>query len=1084
MDLQHTLGQIVWLLMSKGAVSYSDVRAEFGLSNDDLRAIKHELIVVKKCAADDQGQGLVWVLGQPTTPSSDNATDVRVEETKPDDPKLQKASERRPLTIMFCDLADSTEMSTRIDPEDLQRILNQYIEGVTAIVERHAGYVAKYMGDGVLVYFGYPQALERSVEQAITCALEILDFVGKMRPDIEAAEDVDLAVRIGIESGRVVIGELIGKGATQERSVVGETPNLAARLQGLADRNQLVIGPNAHRAVYRKFSCIDLGQQVLKGFARPVFAWAIEPNIDNSLLEYDALPVIFGRDTEIAAISNRWSRAMSLAEGYSVIVRGEAGIGKTRFIERIAAQTLRDGARVLNFQFSPYHTNSALYPLVRFLRKAGEIEPHDTFEDTIAKLGGLFQVDLTASESQLQLLAFLLRNGEDKEALDIAAEAQKQKTLTAFVELVSQLAEKMPLLIVWEDAHWADPTSLELVQLLDEVVSTTCVVMLITTRPTGLSEAIIDAHHVIDLKSLTTFDARNLISHVSRKSLPSEIVEHILARADDIPLFIEETTKTLLHSPVLNEESDSYTLVKPLGSLTSSVPETLQDSLIARLQTAPSLMSIAQVGSIFGREFHFDMVDAVSGLNNRDVLSGLKRLVDGGLIVRLDEDGTEFYAFKHALIQDAAYDSILRRNRKLLHLRAAEFLENDRPEVAKENPEIIARHFSVAQEFEKAVSYFITAGQNAAKKSANKEAVAHLKEALGLVLKMSPSKSRDEVELTIQNSLINPMIATFGHAAPETDATSKRAVELCGVLKNSEEVFPGLYGRWLVNYASARLDAAKRHAVSYLKTADAISGRVPRLVGHRLNGASSLFLGDPETGRYHLTKALELHDPAEDSISALSYSQDFGVSIHGDLALSNALLGNVEEAREWSEKALTRAREIQHANNLAFALHLLSVVGFALADWDMVRDLTEELEQISTQHDLRVFQAGGRVMYASILSQDGNARQGFDLACEAIEVLEEVSFTVYGPISVASKAEALAGLGQADRAIDVLSDGLRMTEKTFEHWYDAELLRRRSVLLADAGRIEEARSDLDRARKVATQQKAGLFAQRLQLVDA
>jgi class 3 adenylate cyclase len=682
------------------------------------------------------------------------------------------SAERRQVTVMFSDLVGSTALSARMDPEDLREVISAYQKCVAETVQRFGGFVAKYMGDGVLVYFGYPHAHEHDAERAVRAGLELVGAVSALK------SNPPLQTRVGIATGLVVVGDLIGSGEAQERGIVGETPNLAARLQGIAEPNMVVVAESTRRLLGNLFELQDLGVRDLKGIAGPVRAWgalrasSVEGRFE--ALHASGLTALVGREEELELLLRRWARAKT-GEGQVVLLSGEAGIGKSRLTAALLETIASEPHTRLRYFCSPQRTDSALYPIIGQMERAAGFAHDDAPEAKLGKLDAVL-AQTSTSKQDAALLADMLSLPDDGRypILDLIPEQRRQRTLQALLSQMEALARQNPVLMIFEDAHWSDPTSLEAFGRVIDRIATLRVLLLVTFRPEFAAPWIGQPHvTALTLSRLPKRAVDAMIGGVvGNKLLPASIRQDIIERTDGIPLFVEEMTKAVL-------EAESQDAVEHLaGAVPPSalaVPASLQASLMARLDRLGPAKEVAQVGAAIGREFSHALLTAVVRKPEAELGSALDRLIAAGLLFRQGVPPHATCLFKHALVQDAAYGTLLRESRRALHARIAETLESQFPEIAENQPELLARHCTEAGLIEKAASLLGKAGQRSLERSALVEGVAQLSRALDQIATLPATPALRSEEIKLQVALITPLIHIKGFAAPETKAAAERA---------------------------------------------------------------------------------------------------------------------------------------------------------------------------------------------------------------------------------------------------------------------------------------------------------------------
>ena len=725
---------------------------------------------------------------------------------------------------MFADLVGSTALSARMDPEDLREIISAYQKCVAETVRRLGGFVAKYMGDGVLVYFGYPQAHEDDAERAVRAGLELIAAVSALKAP------VSLQTRVGIATGLVVVGDLIGSGEAQEHGIVGETPNLAARLQGIAEPNMVVIAEGTRRLLGNLFELEDLGAKDLKGIAGPVRAWAalrassVEGRFE--ALHTAGLTALVGREEELELLLRRWSRAKS-GEGQVVLLSGEAGIGKSRLTAALLERLSGEAHTRLRYFCSPQHTDSAFYPIIGQMERAAGLAHDDKPQAKLDKLDAVLAQTSTSTEDAALFAEMLsLPNDGRYPALELAPDQRRQRTLEALTSQLAELAGRQPVLMIFEDAHWIDPTSLEVIGRTVDRIKTLPVLLIVTFRPEFDAPWVGQSHVTsLTLNRLGEREAAAIIARLAgNKELPADVLAEIVERTDGIPLFVEEMTKAVLEA---ESEGAARRTVAAVPSPALAVPASLHASLMARLDRLGPAKEVAQIGSAIGREFSHALLASVARKSEAELGSALDRLVQAGLLSRQGVPPQASYLFKHALVQDAAYGTLLREPRRALHARIAEAIESQFAETAESRPEILAHHCTEAGLIEKAAGLWGKAGQRSLDRSALAEAAAQFTRALEQIATLpgTPALRREQIKLQV--ALITPLIHVKGYAAAETKAAAEQArllIEQAEALGEPPEdpllLFSVLYAFWVANFVAFNGDVCRDLAAQFLALAE------------------------------------------------------------------------------------------------------------------------------------------------------------------------------------------------------------------------------------------------------------------------
>ncbi len=1063
----------------------------FELDDESLEDLKFELVHAKRCAVEDEDGVLIWaeqieITVHERLPISDadglRALPQAIEHPAPGALPAETTSaegERRQLTIMFCDLVGSTELSTRLDPEDLGVIIREFQESCAKVIAQFDGYIAKYMGDGILVYFGYPKAHENEAERAVLSGLGIIEALADLEP--ECASDLKLAVRVGIATGLVVVGEPIGEGSAEELTVVGETPNIAARLQAMAEPNTIVIGAATHELVETTFRCEDLGALELKGVAEPMRSWRVigvteaEDAVDESVATDGT--ELFGRDEEIGLLERRWGQSKD-GHGQAVLISGQAGIGKTALAETLGAEIKKEGLSRATFRFSPYYTNSALYPVIEHIKLISHWEASDSPYTYLAKLEKMLANYDWDTKEVVPLFAALMSLEPPAgryPPLNLTPQEQKQRTLDSLVTWTLEEAARRPIFQLWDDLHWADPTTLELLGLLINEAATASLLMVMTFRQEFTPPWPTRSHMTpITLSRLEGPDVEAMITRLaSGKALPAEVVRHVVDKSDGVPLYAEEITKAILGSGLLQEETNRYDLTGPLSSV--AIPATLQESLAARLDRLPKLREVAQLGAVLGREFDYDMLRAIAPMDEARLQDGLSQLVEAELLYQRGRPPRAKYIFKHALIQDTAYESILKRTREQCHRQVADILETRFPDAVKNQPELLAHHHTEANSPQAAVEYWLIAGQQAVNRFADREAVGHLEKGLGVLLTLPDTPERARLELTLQTSLGPALMATKGYAAPAVGKAYLRARELCQELKDITHLFPVLWGLWMYHMVRAEHEAASDLTKQILSVAQTTGDPDLALEADFAAGLSTFYCGDLLSAREHLEKAINAYDPEQHKGLGSTYGGlDPCVCCLEYLAWTLWLLGYPDQALKRADEAQPLSKEVANLYTQARSLYWDSLVRQFTGQWEVLRERIQVAIKMATEHGFALVLGVGPIMRGWALVNEGHAEEGIKDISQGLERYRTTGAGFQLPHLLTSLIEAHKKLEQPDEGLTVLAEAQSLVEKTGEHYYEAELQRLNGelLLLQSPGDPAEAEACFQNALEIARRQHA------------
>jgi class 3 adenylate cyclase/predicted ATPase len=924
-------------------------------------------------------------------------------------------AERRRLTVMFVDLVGSTELSDRLDPEDLGRVIRGYQDIVEGIVAGYEAHVAQYTGDGVMVYFGYPRAHEDDAERAVRSALAIMRDISRVR--VPSGEG--LVARIGIATGLVVVGDLLGSGEAREHAV-GQTPNLAARLQSLAKAGEILVSDRTRQLIGSSFELRDLGKQQLKGIAGPVVAYAVmgERAFESRFEAQRAsqLAAMVGRDDELALLHDRW-RAAGSGAGQVVLLTGEAGIGKSRIL-RALQDSLRDEPMALLYhQCSPYHSDSALFPTIQQLTRAARIATGDSAETRLDRLEALLA---GAETSEIALIAALLgidasqRHG----TLDLTPQQHRRHTFDALMNQLARVAGQWPVLWVLEDAHWIDPTTLELVQQYIEQVGRIRVLAVVTARPDFKHEFGAHQHLTrMELNRLGREQITAMIEGLTRgKRLPEKLVTEIVAKTDGVPLFVEEFTKSTLESGLVTETEDAF-VFSGIPQLIR-VPASLHDSLMARLDRLQPFKEVAQTAACIGREFGYELLSRVCQVQDQVLRDALAHLVDAELIFHRGGAQEPRYVFKHALVRDAAYESLLLAKRQEIHARLVAALE----QAADTPPEIIAQHAAHARMNEKAIRCWQQAAAAAIARPAYKEAIAHLTQAISLAEEMGQDLAWQERRLLLWMTLGQAAIPLYGYSHLQTVSIFKHARELSSTMITRPHRFSILYATWVAHYVRGEQDRAYEAARSMLKGAIGDANEGHRLAALRALGISQMITGAPKVARDTFEQARQLaavlrqRSDARRIAVADRFAADPEIATQFHVCLTLWSLGHVDDACRLAAEAVAAARAMGHAHTLGHAVTHGAIVAVVSRDAELALRLSAETIEFANKHEMELWKGYGLVLHGCALALQGELGDSVRFMETGFESIARTQTGAMIPVTRAMHARTLAALGRFDEA--------------------------------------------------------------------
>jgi class 3 adenylate cyclase/tetratricopeptide (TPR) repeat protein len=993
--------------------------------------------------------------------------------TRPEYDSGSRRAERRQLTVMFCDLVGSTALAELLDPEELHALMQTYRAACGAVVARYDGHVAQYLGDGLMIYFGWPSAHEDDAERGVRSALDMVQAVKAIR----AVQP--LAVRIGLATGPVVVGDTSREDNAEARLAVGETPNLAARLQGRAGPNEIVIAPTTRRLVVDAFSLTDLGAHQLKGIAQPVQAWRVD-EARRSEGRFKAahggmeLAPLVGREEESALLARRWQQARG-GEGQVVLLSGQPGIGKSRLTQALR-ERITEPHTALHYQCSPYHLNSPLYPFIEQFEFAAGFARDDTVEQRLERLEAALQGDAAQKGEAAPLFAALLSLPTERyRPLDLSPRKQKERTLEALVGQVEARARHGPVLMVVEDVHWIDPTSQELLEVLVPKLQQLPVLLVMTYRleygPLWAGQANVTS---LTLNRLARRQGAELVDAMTQgRALPPEVLDEILARTDGVPLFVEELTRSVLESGLLRETGDHYALQGPLTAL--AIPASLRDSLMARLDRLGPVKEIAQIGACIGREFSYELLERIATVEAEPLATSLDRLVDAGLVIRRDSPPDATFTFKHALVQDAAYDSLLKSRRSELHAKIAQVLETEFADRVASKPEWLAHHHTQAGHLALAIPLWRKAGTLAVGRVALQEAVAHFQNGLTLIDQLPPSKERDRLELTIREPLNAAWTGLRGWAAPEVGVNAAAILRLAESQGNTQSLLLAMWWVWTNTITQGRI-ADSLPWVTRLLAEGAESDDVDlRIFAHATAMVQHFLSGQLVESREQTDRTLALYDPRRAERWILLTGHDLRTFVNVYACQLLWMLGYPDQAVQLSEASRAQAHADGHAFSLVWALTFSAYVFAYRREPERLLERVGEADRLAREQGLAfIYEVSVPQARGLAELQNGRPHEAIALLRQGIKRWTRTGGNVRIPFVKSALAEAVAREGDLDAALELIDECLEQIERPAwqERLWLAEVLRLKGWMLMRQGRNEEAETQLRAAIACARQQHA------------
>ena len=966
-------------------------------------------------------------------------------------PQSHDVAERRQVTVMFSDLVGSTALSGRTDPEDLREVISAYQKCVAETVRRFGGFVAKYMGDGVLVYFGYPQAHEDDAERAVRAGLQLVATVGDLK-----TTRAPLQTRVGIATGLVVVGDLVGSGEAQERGIVGETPNLAARVQGLAEPNSVVIAESTRKLLGNLFEFEDLGARDLKGIAGPVRAWtALRPSGVESRFEAlhaSGLTELVGREEELELLLRRWSKAKT-GEGQVVLLTGEAGIGKSRLTAALLEKLTGEPHTRLRYFCSPQHTDSALYPVISQMKRAAGFVHDDTAQARLDKLDAeLAQTSTSIQEAALFAEMLSLPNDGRYPTLELAPEQRRQKTMEALIAQTEVLTRQNPVLMIVEDAHWTDPTSLELFDRAVDRIASLRVLLIVIFRP-EFAPPWIGRPHVtaLTLNRLAEREVDAVIDGVvGNRFIPANIRQDIIERTDGVPLFVEEMTKAVLEA---ESEGAAKRAIGVVPSPVRAVPASLHASLMARLDRLGPAKEAAQVGGAIGREFSYSLLAAVMDEREVELNSALDRLIAAGLLFRQGAPPHATYLFKHALVRDAAYGTLLREPRRALHARIAKALESQFPEIAEHQPEVLAHHFTAAGLAGRAVDWWEKASEHALARSAYVEAANHLARALEILAAQPESKSRDKREFQLRLRLRPPLYATKGFASPEMEENFARASMLAERLGESGANLRLLRWECTASVVSANTTVTLNHTRQFIELAERAGDTSALVSAHRICGYAHLIRGEICVAREHVERALSLREAPCENRQLVEYEFLSEPMTRCIMGLAVQQLGYPDRALNICENALAAAKQEGHQIEIAYVSFHLALLWMVSGDATRVERVVTKLVEFLEQQDIQYWKWHCETLlgWATVKSNSIDVDAGLARMRQGAAGHHRLRVNAWMPFYLTREAEILNLYGRYDTAMLRLDEAKALMVQLEQFYAEPELHRLRAATLSAQG---------------------------------
>ncbi len=980
--------------------------------------------------------------------------------------QTQKSSEktlveRRQLTVFFSDIIGSTSLSEQLDPEDLRQIIRQYRQACTDAIFFYEGYLASFIGDGVLAYFSYPAAHEDDARRAVQAALDLIKSIKTISPNIKKEYGVSLEVRIGIHTGLVVIGDVDNSDSLESRLIIGKTPNLAARIQETAEPNTVHISHETYKLVQEYFEGVELSGHNLKGISRPTTIYRInhastvsnrfDPNQNREA------PLI-GREVELDFLREKWQSAQT-GEGQVVLLTGEAGIGKSRISLALKEYTNQESASwLVELKCSPYHRNSSFYPIIQFIENTISLNKNDPSDEKLAKIEEfLIRYDLDLITSVPLLASLLSVSIGTKYAFPVfTPQKQKQETIELLATIFLQRAQQKPLLFVFEDLHWSDPSTLEFINfLLQRCQDYKILVLLVYRSSFQPSWRPSDNIHAIELKGLPEANAIEIIQQVSNaKTLSKEAAKHIIKKTDGVPLFLEELTKSMIETKILIHEGGQYELSKSFNTL--NVPSTIQDSLSARLDRLPQAKQVAQLASVIGREFSYDLLESIPGEHYNNLSRDLDTLVEAGILFQHDSKINSFYSFKHALIQDTAYATLLKSTRKNYHKLIAESIEIATPDLIETQPELLAQHYTKAFEPEKAIQFWLAAGLRSLQHSANIESIAHLNEGLALIESIRDAQQRNSLEVQLRSTLGPALIATRGFGDAEVGETYRKLDELSQQDDGMPVNTTALWGQWVYSLVRSELNKAHSLALEMKAFGEKTNDTSMLVEGHWTLGNTLFWLADFKSASTEIKKAIEIYNPMQHRNHAYMYGQDPCVAAHCYRSLNYWYMGFLDKAHAENETAIKLADSLQHPFSIGWSVAFKFMTRMFGNEYKEAKEWAERTISYCSEQAYPFWLSAATIVRGWAVSLLGDPKSGLQYIEQGLAGWDMMDSIILRPMFMGLFAEALGIDGQTKKAHDIVDQAIILARENNEVASELDLHRIKGELHKIDGKWIEA----------------------------